>query len=57
MQQLGNNRELGNNRATPRKAVVCIAAALLGAAVLCQPGLANAAHGGGGGGPGAVVPS
>ena len=43
-------QQLGNNRATLRKTVVCIAAVLLGAAVLCQPGLANAAHGGGGGG-------
>jgi hypothetical protein len=46
-------RELGNSRAQPRKrrGVVSIAAALLGAAVLCQPDLALAAgHGGGGGG-------
>jgi hypothetical protein len=44
-------RELGNNGVRPRKRrpVVSIAAALLGAAVLCQPGLAHAAHGGGGG--------
>jgi hypothetical protein len=46
-------RELGNSRAQPRKrrGVVGIAAALLSAAVLWQPGLAlAAAHGGGGGG-------
>jgi hypothetical protein len=44
-------RELGNSGAWPRKRwrVVSIAAALLGAAVLCQPDLAHAAHGGGGG--------
>ena len=43
---------LGNNRARPskRRGVLSIAAALLGAAVLCQPNLAHAAHGGGGGG-------
>jgi hypothetical protein len=45
-------RELGNSRAQPgkRRGVVSIAAALLGAALLCQPSLAYAAHGGGGGG-------
>ena len=43
-------QKLGNNKATPRRAVVSIAAGLVGAAVLCQPGLAQAAHGGGGGG-------
>ncbi len=46
-------RELGNSCAQPRKrrGVVGIAAALLGAAVLWQPGLAlAAAHGRGGGG-------
>lgn len=45
-------RELGNSGARPGKtwSVVSIAAALLGAAVLCQPELAQAApHGGGGG--------
>lgn len=45
-------RELGNSEARPGKtwSVVSIAAALLGAAVLCQPELAQAApHGGGGG--------
>src|SRR5215471_8308588 len=44
--------QLGNDKATPRKArgVVKIAAALLGAAVFCQPALVSAApHGGGGG--------
>src|SRR6516162_6807746 len=43
--------ELGNSRARPRKRwpMASIAAALLGAAVLCQPGLAHAARGGGGG--------
>jgi hypothetical protein len=47
-------RELGNNRARPskRRGVMSIAAALLGATVLCQPDLAHAAHGGGGGGHG-----
>ena len=44
-------QRLVNTKATPRKAraMVSIAAALLGAAVLCQPDLARAAHGGGGG--------
>src|SRR5262249_20286808 len=44
--------QLGNDKATPRKArgVVKIAAALLSAAVFCQPALVSAApHGGGGG--------
>jgi hypothetical protein len=43
--------ELGNSETRPRKGwrVVSIAAVLLGAAVLCQPDLALAAHGGGGG--------
>jgi hypothetical protein len=47
-------RELRNCRSRPSKGrrVVSIAAALLGAAVLCQPDLAHAAHGGGGGGHG-----
>src|SRR3984893_3157067 len=42
---------LGNGGARPRNRwrVIGIAAALLGAAVLCQPDLAHAAHGGGGG--------
>jgi hypothetical protein len=42
--------ELGNQGARPKKRrpVLRIAAALLGAAVFCQPGLAHAAHGGGG---------
>jgi hypothetical protein len=45
-------RELNNSGARPRKRwpVMSIAAALLGAALLCQPSLAYAAHGGGGGG-------
>jgi hypothetical protein len=45
-------RKLGNSSAQPgkRRGVVSIAAALLGAALLCQPSLAYAAHGGGGGG-------
>src|SRR5271165_3408452 len=45
-------RELNNSGARPRKRwpVLSIAAALLGAAVLCEPGFAYAAHGGGGGG-------
>jgi len=44
--------ELGNSKAQPKKRwrVAGIAAALLGAAVLCQPDVAQAAHGGGGGG-------
>src|SRR6202047_4272979 len=44
-------RRLGNGGARPstRWRVMVIAAALLGAAVLCQPDLAHAAHGGGGG--------
>lgn len=43
---------LGDSKAWPKKRwhVVSIAAALLGAAVICQPELAHAAHGGGGGG-------
>jgi hypothetical protein len=42
----------GNHKVTPRKAkaVVSIAAALLGAAVLCQPDRAHARGGGGHGG-------
>jgi hypothetical protein len=48
MQQLGNNKTaLGKARA-----VVSIAAALLGAAVLCQSDPVYAAHGGGGHGGG-----
>ena len=45
---------IGNSRVRPakRRRVVGIAAALLGAAVLCQPDFADAAHGGGGGGGG-----
>jgi hypothetical protein len=45
-------RELRNSKARPGKPrpVVSIAAVLLGTAVLCQPGLAQAAHGCGGGG-------
>lgn len=45
-------RDLANSGARPRKRwpVVSIAAALLGAAAICQPDLAHAAHGGGGGG-------
>jgi len=44
--------ELRNGGARPRKSwrMAGIAAALLGAAALCQPDIANAAHGGGGGG-------
>ena len=44
-------RELRNGKGRPGKSrrVVRIAAALLGAAVFCQPDLAYAAHGGGGG--------
>jgi hypothetical protein len=47
-------RELRNSttQASKRPRVVSIAAALLGAAVLCQPNLAHAAHGGGGHGGG-----
>ena len=43
-------RELRNGKGRPRKSrrVVRIAAELLGAAVLYQPDLADAAHGGGG---------
>lgn len=43
-------RELRNGKGRPGKSrrVVRIAAELLGAAVLCQPDLAHAAHGGGG---------
>ena len=50
MRELGM-RELGKSGPWPsrRWRVVSIAAALLGAAVLCQPDLAHAAHGGGGG--------
>src|ERR1700758_3902085 len=46
----GSMPELGNQGARPKKRrpVLRIAAALLGAAVFCQPGLAHAAHGGGG---------
>ena len=45
-------RESGNSEARPRKKwrLMSFAAALLGAAVFCQPDLAHAAHGGGGGG-------
>ena len=45
-------RQSGNHKATPRKAkaVVSIAAALLGAAALFQPDLAHARGGGGHGG-------
>src|ERR1700753_3196747 len=45
-------QELGDKKASPRKAraVVRIAAVLLGAAVLCQPNLAHARGGGGHGG-------
>jgi hypothetical protein len=44
-------KQLGNHKANPRKAssVVSIAAALLGALVLCQPDLAHARGGHGGG--------
>lgn len=47
-------QQLGKYKATPRraKAAVSIAAALLGAAILCQPGLAYARGGGGHGGGG-----
>lgn len=47
-------QQLGNHKATPRKvrSVVSIAAALLGAVVLCQPDLAHARGGHGGGGHG-----
>src|SRR5262245_18437251 len=43
-------RQLGSLKAKPERAVVSIAAALLGAAVLCHPDPTHAApHGGGGG--------
>ena len=44
-------RELDDSGARPKKRwrVMGIAAALLGGAVLCQPDIAHAAHGGGGG--------
>ena len=44
-------REVTNSEARRRKRwrLMSIGAALLGAAVLCQPDLAHAAHGGGGG--------
>ena len=44
-------RVSGNNGSRPRKTwrLMSMAAALLGAAVLCQPDIAHA-HGGGGGG-------
>ena len=47
-------RESGNSEARPRKKwrLMSFGAALLGAAVFCQPDLAHAAHGGGGGGHG-----
>ncbi len=45
-------QQLADHQATPKKArvVASIAAALLGMAVLCQPGLADARGGGGHGG-------
>jgi hypothetical protein len=48
MQQLGNNKTISRRA----RAIVSIAAALLGAVVLCQPDLAYARGGHGGGGHG-----
>jgi hypothetical protein len=49
MQWEWSMQQSGGYKAAPRKAVVGIAAALLGAAVLCQPNLSLGAHGRGGG--------
>ena len=45
-------QQLADHQATPKKArvVASISAALMGVAVLCQPGLADAREGGGHGG-------
>jgi hypothetical protein len=47
-------QQLADHQATPKKArvVASISAALMGVAVLCQPGLADAREGGGHGGGG-----